>query len=54
MGSSHAIRFYKPTDEEIKHHPTFDEYYMNLSDKAMIIYLDLEKKGYVIADPKIK
>src|SRR5688572_19341407 len=26
MGSSHALRFYRPTDDEIKNHPTFDEY----------------------------
>jgi len=37
----------------MKRHPTFDEYYMNLSDKAHLKYADLEK-GYIIKDPKIE
>jgi hypothetical protein len=54
MKSSHVVRFYRPTEKEIKEHPTFDEYYMKLSDNAPIIYRDLEKKGYTINDPKIE
>ncbi|HEY3405212.1 MAG TPA: hypothetical protein VGK59_17630 [Ohtaekwangia sp.] len=54
MKSAYSVRFYRPTDEEIKNHPSFDEYFMRLSDKAANIYLDLEKKGYIIRDPKIE
>ena len=53
MKSEDCLRFYRPTAEEIKNHPTFDEYYMSLSEKAMMIYLDLKKKGYTIKDLKI-